>query len=1109
MDHQDRDRSNSASTHHERDARAGFFVRATLLPELRRAWSDSAAGDLLQEVTPEQVGDVVRAWQDAIPLDDAAFDERLDAEGLGRVAFGQLLALREQIAARMKEPWHDTLGAVLDRIGQPMGLEPAWSELGPFAEVLDGFVAVGWESVRKRAPSCEAAFDIAWDAIAKGLQNQLRERLLWLASRTLVLELNVARLQERLEGDTPEARCRYYTETLLRGRDEWERLFDEYQGLARLLCTTCLRWADAVSEVLGHLAEDFPRIQPMLLHRPQTRLALVELEGGISDPHRDGRGVWKVALAAGAKTKERLVYKPRSLAVDAHFQQLLGFCNEGARKGELRLSDLRHGALQHTGPDFPEMPILGVLDCGDHGWMEHVERGDCPNDAAAERFYVRQGGYLALLHVLDAVDFHYQNLIARGEHPVLVDLESLFHPALPSPPSDNEAYSLGYVRLLHSVIGTGLLPGRMWGNDVNAGINIGGMGDGDARVAPQASRMLQDIGTDTMRVVEGPNPTLPLGDNVPRVAGAVARLTQHTEALVAGLEAMLRFLGARAAELLASGGAIAAFANDPVRHIVRGTAVYLRLLGGARHPDRLRDLLERERLFELLWRVTASPTLRRLIPFEKEDLRLGDVPYFTARPDSRDLWSSRGHRVADVFPRGALDDVGARLRGLDDGEIDAQVFITRGAISAVYPDGPIHWPVESRARSRAQDSAARALEMAWRIGESLSKSAIRGPRSATWLGMDPVTGESSFRLAPIGPDLYGGTAGVALFLAYLGAIAHEERFTRLAEQAAHATRTALEESAMLRPAGGFIGAMSGLYALVLLRKCWHDDAQLPRAATLHGLLDGVEEALGRDTKLDVMHGAAGAILALLTLHEATSEPRALDVAVTAGRHLGRHAVRTAAGTAWNTGTGRRMLLGFSHGAAGIACALFRLAATLRRHAILADDAAVFDELSQGALSFERAHFDVSAGNWPDLRDEVGDRFMLAWCHGAPGIALSRLGILAGAPDATARTEVETAVKTVLASPARENHVLCHGELGNLMILRHAANVLDRPNWHVAIEQRLDASLAVESSLGPRCGFSSPAAAPSLMAGIAGIGYGLLHLTRPDVVPRMLDLSSPK
>ena len=41
----------------------------------------------------------------------------------------------------------------------------------------------------------------------------------------------------------------------------------------------------------------------------------------------------------------------------------------------------------------------------------------------------KAGPDLAMLNVMEATDFHYENLIAAGEHPVLIDLESALSPA--------------------------------------------------------------------------------------------------------------------------------------------------------------------------------------------------------------------------------------------------------------------------------------------------------------------------------------------------------------------------------------------------------------------------------------------------------------------------------------------------------------------------------------------------------------------------------------------------------------------------------------------------------------------------------------------------------
>src|SRR5207248_8836852 len=94
-----------------------------------------------------------------------------------------------------------------------------------------------------------------------------------------------------------------------------------------------------------------------------------------------------------------------------HFQELLGWLNERGQQPELRR--------------------LRLLDCGTYGWSEYVEAQECASEAEVERFYERQGAYLAVLYALNAASLHHENVIAVGEQPLLVDLGGLFHPHEP------------------------------------------------------------------------------------------------------------------------------------------------------------------------------------------------------------------------------------------------------------------------------------------------------------------------------------------------------------------------------------------------------------------------------------------------------------------------------------------------------------------------------------------------------------------------------------------------------------------------------------------------------------------------------------------------------
>jgi lantibiotic modifying enzyme len=209
-------------------------------------------------------------------------------------------------------------------------------------------------------------------------------------------------------------------------------------------------------------------------------------------------------------------------------------------------------------------------------------------------------------------------------------------------------------------------------------------------------------------------------------------------------------------------------------------------------------------------------------------------------------------------------------------------------------------------------------------------------------------------------------------------------------------------------------------------------------------------------------------------------PRALRLAEEAGDRLARG--QDACGGWILPGVGPTALTGFSHGAAGIAAALARLYSVTgsARHL----DAAA------KALRYERETFDGLAKNWPDFRgpyDPEAPRFMLSWCHGAPGVAVSRL-CLAATPlwDRLAQDELNSALDST-ATPDLGGDSVCCGRFGRAAILRLAASANGAPQWR-------DRAAALE-----RQAFSAKRAAGvysfldilGLFTGLSGVGLALL------------------
>src|SRR5262249_31989010 len=147
-----------------------------------------------------------------------------------------------------------------------------------------------------------------------------------------------------------------------------------------------------------------------------------------------------------------------------HFQELLTWLNE-----------------RGTHPPFR---TLKVLDRGTYGWVEFVAAGGCTSADEVRRFYQRQGGYLALLYALEATGFYFEDLIAAGEHPVLIDLEALFHPRLPRLDAA-QADRLAGDRMASSALRVGLLPQRIWSNAESEGVDLSGLGAVAGQLSPR------------------------------------------------------------------------------------------------------------------------------------------------------------------------------------------------------------------------------------------------------------------------------------------------------------------------------------------------------------------------------------------------------------------------------------------------------------------------------------------------------------------------------------------------------------------------------------------------------------------------------------------------
>ena len=410
------------------------------------------------------------------------FADRLAADGLTEPdLLGLLAESPEALQARFDLPeWVEALRQALEEEAPAVDLpDMAADERRPvvaFLPALQPLLAwgrarllLGLDALAQQSP--QVPIDVS--AVVPSLLTALARHLLAQVSRTFALELQVAGRQWRLAGATPEARFASFVQRLCR-REMLLLLLEEYPVLARQLVQTIEYWVVASLECFERLCSDWHEICAIFAPLGDPGL-LLEVQSDAGDHHRGGRSVLLLRFSGGW----RLVYKPKSLAIDQHFQELLLWLN--ARGAE------------------PAFQPLSVLDRGIYGWSAFVTEQECGSEEEVQRFYERQGAYLALLHALEATDLHHENLIAAGEHPMLVDLETLFHPRALMEKLLG-AGEPAFEALEHSVMRVGLLPYQLWGNEEAAGVNISGLGGEEGQLSPRAMPAWEGAGTDQLRL---------------------------------------------------------------------------------------------------------------------------------------------------------------------------------------------------------------------------------------------------------------------------------------------------------------------------------------------------------------------------------------------------------------------------------------------------------------------------------------------------------------------------------------------------------------------------------------------------------------------------------
>ncbi|WP_317949334.1 type 2 lanthipeptide synthetase LanM family protein, partial [Rossellomorea marisflavi] len=831
------------------------------------------------------------------------------------------------------------------------------------------------------------------------------------------LETNIAKDHGWLVGENPETRANYFKFVLLKEPAYLKTLYVEYESLIILLDKHIRNFINYIYEIVVATNKEMEQ----LIAKFNNSLGdILDIQASFGDSHSGGKSVAIITFASGQK----LVIKPRNMSLEENFNNFINKLNNITGKEILNL----HYAKVHTSAEF--------------GWMEFIEYKDCKDKKQVEDFYKRIGQYLCILYSLNAKDFHHENLIAYGEHPVLIDLEALLHIGNQNH-DENSVHDLTAKEIEDSVYSIYLLPTRTLFNEKDGEVNtldIGGVGANKRQLSPFRSVKITDINSDKVKVEKGYS-YVDIESNNPQLNSEIVDSDDYIDQIQHGFSHMYNWILKNKKAFLSMVEGY--FSKVKTRVIVKPTFVYSELLLLSYHPDLLRESIHREVYFNRIGMAEFYENPGEIAGNEYYDLLQGDIPYFSIDSNHKFLRNSYNEKVEGFqLDHSPLNVVLNKINDMSLEDFYFQKNIIDYTFMHTANDGGTRETgvkFNSKMRKDEKDTQ-KYLNIAKDIGDEIIENSISNPSNSerTWVGLMVVGKEEVFtRLSSVEYDLYKGNSGIALYLAYLGKATNDDKYKEAAKQTIKSC-VDLIRSLDIHPdiqmdLGAFSGISGILYSIFHIGHILDVDEYRELAHShSHYLVRNIES----NNKFEVISGAAGALLVLLSMYENTenrSERESLmEKATLVTNHIIKKAVHYKNFVLWGSIEQNEGYTGYAHGTSGIASALARYNKYKRDPEI--------ESVIKGALEYESSLFSSENGNWKTNLNRKSRA--VAWCHGASGILLSRSILLKYGYQFEEHVirDMNHALQTTIEKGFGLSYILCHGDSGNLSTLYQIADV---------------------------------------------------------------------
>ncbi|EPN2807633.1 type 2 lanthipeptide synthetase LanM [Serratia marcescens] len=633
--------------------------------------------------------------------------------------------------------------------------------------------------------------------------------------------------------------------------------------------------------------------------------------------------------------------------------------------------------------------IPKFINSVEYSWHDyiHFEDSDCIQDV--KDFYKGAGAAISFFYAIGGMDFHYENIICSRKKPFFIDLECVF-----SGPVDFDVLS-------ESILSTCIIP-PLCGSPVEqfiCGLGIRDFGEGhtyDSTFGFQKNGKKKQIPNHFNRPVA----------LIPYISPGLIKME-----IIDGFRMMVTALKKYRSTIVQL---IQNYSSISGRVILRPTKFYSDIISISNHPRYSSEPFLRDCFIACA--LSQSNLPNEIIESEFISLKNGMIPSIYVDILKRKCHSKNKKNILYYESFRDIKKFTEHFLHFSSSAQDMKFHLKLISLSLdiLFPEKP---PLDINEKSGKKTSVNNALKFMLNTtlpyrGDAINLNLIKGEK-----------GTNTYKLTIMDSSLYYGYGG-GMFLKIVDYVSKPDKRKKIKILESYMFYNNMVRSDKDKHYGIFERNGTSIYINYLLFKYLSGELFLTQ---FERDLDNIVSMLIEKSviNVDIVGGVSGIIIVCCRMYKITASKKLFDIIST----LVEMVISRAIYTDENKVSWGRKLTGFAHGNAGVTYALLLANELLGNKNI--------SKISLKALSYEN-NFKIASG-WKDLRINNSGVDFNSWCHGAPGIYLSRRAILDECPSIT--QEIRLIIREDIAhyhssAYLREQNTdqsLCHGIYGNSII----------------------------------------------------------------------------